>query len=115
MPIQITGEQQRHAWQDGVLPPVERVGAGLWSIPVPIPHNPMRYTLAYALESDDGFILVDAGWNDDTSWQALVTGLESAGASIGDIRGVLVTHFHADHLGLAGRVRDACGAWIAMH
>jgi glyoxylase-like metal-dependent hydrolase (beta-lactamase superfamily II) len=28
---------------------------------------------------------------------------------------VLVTHLHFDHLGLAARVRDASGAWIAMH
>jgi glyoxylase-like metal-dependent hydrolase (beta-lactamase superfamily II) len=28
---------------------------------------------------------------------------------------VLVTHLHADHLGLAARVRRESGAWIAMH
>jgi glyoxylase-like metal-dependent hydrolase (beta-lactamase superfamily II) len=28
---------------------------------------------------------------------------------------VLVTHMHFDHVGLAGRVRQASGAWIAMH
>ena len=31
------------------------------------------------------------------------------------MRGVLVTHMHFDHVGLAGRVRQASGAWIAMH
>jgi glyoxylase-like metal-dependent hydrolase (beta-lactamase superfamily II) len=28
---------------------------------------------------------------------------------------VLVTHIHPDHYGLAGRVREASGAWIALH
>jgi glyoxylase-like metal-dependent hydrolase (beta-lactamase superfamily II) len=28
---------------------------------------------------------------------------------------VLVTHLHFDHLGLAERVRQASGAWVAMH
>ena len=32
-----------------------------------------------------------------------------------DVRGVLVTHMHFDHVGLAGLVRQASGAWIAMH
>ena len=28
---------------------------------------------------------------------------------------MLVTHIHPDHYGLAGRVREASGAWIALH
>ena len=46
---------------------------------------------------------------------ALTAGLGSIGAGIEEVRGVLVTHLHFDHLGLAGRVREASGAWIAMH
>ena len=36
------------------LPPVERVRPGLWSVPVPIPNNPLRYVLVYAFETDKG-------------------------------------------------------------
>ena len=32
-----------------------------------------------------------------------------------DVQGVLVTHVHPDHYGLAGRIREASGAWIALH
>ncbi|MFH8618767.1 MBL fold metallo-hydrolase [Streptomyces sp. NPDC017979] len=115
MGIEITGQVQWQAWQDRVLPPVERVAPGLWSVPVPIPDNPLRYVLVYALEADDGLVLVDAGWDDDASWAALTRGIAEIGADVGDVRGVLVTHFHGDHLGLAGRVREASGAWIALH
>jgi glyoxylase-like metal-dependent hydrolase (beta-lactamase superfamily II) len=115
MTIEITGRRQWDAWQARVLPPVEEVRGGLWSIPVPIPDNPLRYVLVYALESDDGLVLVDAGWDDDVSWQALTGGLASIGARVSDVRAVLVTHFHADHLGLAGRVRAGSGAWVALH
>jgi glyoxylase-like metal-dependent hydrolase (beta-lactamase superfamily II) len=115
VPITITGAAQWQAWQDRALPPVERVAYGLWSIPVPIPDNPLRYVLVYAIEAGEGLILVDAGWHDDASWQALTTGLESFGSGVCDVTGVLVTHFHGDHLGLAGRIREASGAWIAMH
>jgi glyoxylase-like metal-dependent hydrolase (beta-lactamase superfamily II) len=113
--IEVTGEQQWAAWRAGSLPPVEHVRDGLWSIPVPIPDNPLRYVLVYALESLDGLVLVDAGWDDDISWQVLTDGLASIGARLTDIRAVLVTHFHADHLGLADRVRAASGAWVALH
>ena len=42
-------------------------------------------------------------------------GLAAAGGSISDVRAVLVTHIHPDHYGLAGRVREASGAWIGLH
>jgi glyoxylase-like metal-dependent hydrolase (beta-lactamase superfamily II) len=97
------------------LPPVERVRPGLWSIPVPIPNNPLRYVLVYAFETDRGPYLVDAGWNTDDAYQTLVSGLAEAGFQIGDVQGVLVTHIHPDHYGLAGRIREASGAWVGLH
>ncbi len=111
----ITGTAQKEAWDAGVLPPVEQVRPGLWSIPVPIPDNPLRYVLVYAFELDSGVALVDAGWNTDDAWAALGAGLAVAGGSLADVRAVVVTHIHPDHYGLAGRVREASGAWVGLH
>jgi glyoxylase-like metal-dependent hydrolase (beta-lactamase superfamily II) len=97
------------------LPPVEQVRPGLWSIPVPIPDNPLRYVLVYAFETDGGLYLVDAGWNTDDAYDTLVAGMAHIGGSISDVRGVLITHIHPDHYGLAGRVRETSGAWVGLH
>lgn len=114
--VVITGTRQKDSWDLNVLPPVEQVRPGLWSIPVPIPNNPLRYVLVYALELQGGGVaLVDAGWNTDEAWTSLKDGLAEAGGSITDVRAVLVTHIHPDHYGLAGRVREASGAWIGLH
>lgn len=115
--IEVTGIEQKRLWASGTLPPVEVVRPGLWSIPVPIPDNPLRYTLVYALElaRDRGVALVDAGWDTDETWLALCDGLTQAGFSIADVRAVLVTHMHADHYGLAGRIRENSGAWVGLH
>ncbi|MET7400597.1 MBL fold metallo-hydrolase [Dactylosporangium sp. NPDC005572] len=84
-------------------------------MPVPIPDSPLRYVLVYVFEMPGGVVLVDAGWPAQESWDALVAGLAETGHGIADVRGVLVTHMHPDHHGLAGRVREASGAWIGMH
>ena len=97
------------------MPPVEQVRPGLWSIPVPIPNNPLRYVLVYALHTDRGPYLIDAGWNTDDSYGALKAGLERMGTSVADVQGVLVSHIHPDHFGLAGRIREESGAWVGMH
>ncbi len=111
----VTGVAQKEAWAQHVLPPVEQVRPGLWSVPVPIPDNPLRYVLVYVLELDDGVALVDAGWNTEEAWHALGDGLRVAGGSLADVRAVVVTHIHPDHYGLAGRVREASGAWVGLH
>lgn len=94
---------------------VERLAAGMWCVRVPMPHNPLGYTLVYVLESDRGPVLVDTGWDADVGWEALCDGLAAAGTSVREVYGVLATHHHADHAGLVGRVRDVSGAWVAMH
>jgi glyoxylase-like metal-dependent hydrolase (beta-lactamase superfamily II) len=114
--VDITGTAQHEAWQRRDLPPVEQLRSDLWSVPVPIPHSPLRYVSVYAFALDGGGLgLIDAGWESDEGWAALGAGLASIGASVADVRGLLVTHLHFDHLGLAGRVRRESGAWIAMH
>ncbi|MGH3245705.1 MAG: MBL fold metallo-hydrolase [Trebonia sp.] len=111
----VTGTRQLAAWRERVMPPVEELASDLWSIPVPIPKNPLRYVSSYAFATGGGLVLLDTGWAAEESWQALVAGLASIGAGPGDVRGVLVSHMHLDHAGLTGRLREASGAWIAMH
>jgi glyoxylase-like metal-dependent hydrolase (beta-lactamase superfamily II) len=114
--VEITGTAQHEAWQERALPPVEQLRTDLWSIPVPIPHGGLRYVSVYALALGGGGLgLVDTGWGSDEAWSALQDGLGSIGATLGDVRGVLLTHLHFDHVGLAERVRQASGAWVAMH
>jgi glyoxylase-like metal-dependent hydrolase (beta-lactamase superfamily II) len=97
------------------FPPVERLRPGLTSIPVPLPNSSLRYVFVYAFETDRGVYLVDAGWNTDEAYAALDAGLATAGYTMADVRGVMVTHVHPDHYGLAGRIREASGAWISLH
>jgi glyoxylase-like metal-dependent hydrolase (beta-lactamase superfamily II) len=97
------------------LPPAERLRSGLWSVPVPIPASPLRYVLTYVFEVPGGLVLVDPGWNAPESLEALSSGLAAIGAGLADVRGVLVTHMHPDHYGLAGRVRELSGAWVGLH
>ncbi|MFI1568321.1 MBL fold metallo-hydrolase [Streptomyces sp. NPDC020490] len=90
-------------------------GGGVRSVEVPIPDNPLGYTLVYVVDTDRGPVLVDTGWDDPGSWDTLAEGLTACGTAVGEIHGVVITHHHPDHHGLSGRVREASGGWIAMH
>lgn len=113
--VGVLGAAQRQAWLERTLPPVEPLGHGLWSVPVPIPDNPLRYTLCYFMSAGEGLVVVDPGWDSETGWRALLTGLSAAGAAVSDVAGIVVTHAHPDHHGLCGRLRAESGAWLGMH
>lgn len=112
--ITITAPEQFQAWEAKALPLVEEVRPGVWSVPVPFINNPMRYTLAYLLIGDGESALVDPGWDSDEGWEALTAGLATAGLHPKDLTGIVVTHFHPDHMGMAARLRAASGAWVAL-
>jgi glyoxylase-like metal-dependent hydrolase (beta-lactamase superfamily II) len=61
----------------------------------------------YLLEDDDpveGVTIVDAAF--PATWNVLPRALEAVGRSIGDVKAVVLTHAHFDHLGFARRIRD---------
>ncbi|MFC5800154.1 MBL fold metallo-hydrolase [Streptomyces formicae] len=97
------------------MPQVTEHGGGVWSLRVPIPDNPLGHTLVHVLDTGRGPVLVDTGWDEPASWTALTEGLAALGTSVAEVHGVVITHHHPDHHGLSGQVREASGAWIAMH
>jgi glyoxylase-like metal-dependent hydrolase (beta-lactamase superfamily II) len=96
--------------QPGAFP----VSPGVFRIPLPLPGDGLRAVNVYALESDEGITLVDAGMSRAASWEALEAGLKGAGAQLGDVRRVLVTHIHRDHFGQACAIRRATGATVLL-
>lgn len=98
-------------WTD---PEVQEVVPGVHRAPVPLPHDGLRAVNVYVVEEPDGVTLVDAGCDSPIARQAVEAGLAAAGAGIGDIRQVLVTHVHHDHVGQATELvrAGAGGFWL---
>jgi glyoxylase-like metal-dependent hydrolase (beta-lactamase superfamily II) len=111
----VTGDRGAAARHPATDTAPRLVTAGIWCIPVPVPHGFVGSTLVYAIETDRGPVLIDTGCDDDIAWNALVCGLLDCGMDPRSTYGVLLTHAHADHHGLTGRVQQLSGAWIGMH
>jgi glyoxylase-like metal-dependent hydrolase (beta-lactamase superfamily II) len=81
------------------------------AIPLPLPH--IGSVNAWLLRGEP-LTLLDAGPSNEEALSALEVGLRRAGVRLADIELVLATHHHLDHVGLAGAVKRASGASIAV-
>lgn len=68
---------------------------------------------AYLVEEQRGVTIVDAGA--PGYWNALPAELEAMGRSLDDVKAVVLTHAHADHIGFAERIRRERGVPIRVH
>ena len=67
----------------------------------------------YLVEDGGDLLLVDSGW--PRSWSRIVSAVEELRRRPADLRSVLLTHGHADHLGGAERVRREWGVPVRAH
>lgn len=88
---------------------------GLYQLKVPVPNQPIGFTLPYLFEVPGGVAIVDPGWDAPESVEALQSQLRLLGLSFKDVRQVIVTHIHPDHYGMAARVKEASDCEVLVH
>lgn len=69
---------------------------------------PLGYVSAYLVVTDDGPVLVDTGL--PRSVAKVEQALADAQRSVGDIRTILLTHWHSGHVGGLARLQAASTA-----
>jgi len=82
------------------------------SLPTPWPEpGPVHVYLI----REDPITLVDTGLNTPESRAALEEGLSRLGLTVRDIRRILITHAHVDHVGMANWLALESGAEVYLH
>lgn len=106
---------QHHAATHGGMPEPEAIDEGLWSLPMAMPGEFLAYTLSVVHREPGGAVtIVDPGWGTDAALDRVDAFLRSIGGALADVRTIVVTHGHPDHVGLAGALREATGATLAL-
>jgi glyoxylase-like metal-dependent hydrolase (beta-lactamase superfamily II) len=108
---------------DGVAPSglaVQGVGEaaevveGVWQVKLPVPF-PLGFVSVYPVGGDDGWTLVDAGYDYPPAREAWEAGALAAGCDLSrDVARIVVTHFHPDHVGAARWLQEVSAAPVFM-
>src|SRR5262245_61610316 len=88
---------------------------GVWRLPLPLKDSPLGHVNTYLVRADNGYLLVDCGWDTADTLAALEGHLRALDIPIEDVRHLVITHIHPDHYGLAGRLRDMTRADLSFH
>ena len=91
------------------------VSPGIHQLQIPIPNNPLEYTNIYLLQGDEGYLLIDTGWNSEEAFQSLKRQMAEIGVDLKDITQIIATHVHGDHYGLVGRLKQHTPARVSIH
>lgn len=88
---------------------------GIHQVMIPLAGFALQRINVYLIQGNDGWLLVDCGWNTPEAFAALEGALQELRISFRDISQIVVTHIHPDHYGMAGRLKKLSGCKLAMH
>lgn len=97
------------------VPPRAELLPGVWRLPLPLKDSPLGHVNTYLIRADNGYLLVDCGWDTADTLRALEGHLRALDIRLPDIRHLVITHIHPDHYGLAGRLREITTAELSFH
>lgn len=69
----------------------------------------------YLLDDGPDTVLVDTGYGSDETRAQLVSKLDTHDVEFADVDRIFLTHWHADHVGLAGEIQRASDAEVYVH
>ena len=90
------------------------VAEGVWQLKLPVPF-PLRFVCVYLVEGNEGWTLVDAGYDYPPARAAWEAGAATAGCDLAqNVVRIVVTHFHPDHIGAVRWLHERTGAQVCM-
>ena len=93
---------------------LREVYTGVYALALPLPFE-LESVNVYFIKLEDGYLLVDSGMQTDLAFQTLRNAMLEQDIGWRQIRQILLTHMHPDHMGMSAHVLELSGAKLAMH
>lgn len=78
---------------------------GIFHIPLELPWSSPGFVNVYLIDDTDGFVMIDCGVNGDHYYELLSKKLGEINIGFNEIKLLVGTHMHSDHIGLSEKVR----------
>lgn len=81
----------------------EEILPNFYRIEVPLPKSPLKALNSYVVRGGERFLIIDTAFNREECWQPTISALRQLGVDLNKTD-FFITHLHADHSGLVGRL-----------
>ncbi len=92
---------------------VREISENIFMITLPMPFR-LEHVNIYAHVRNGRVSIIDTGPNFQGVFPALKHNLGKIGMDVSAVDRIFITHFHADHCGIAGTIQDISGAVVCM-
>ncbi len=82
-------------------------------VPLPLPFA-LRIINAYLIKGDHGYTIIDCGLHTEASLQRWEQARKEIGFAWEDVEKIVITHYHPDHYGMAGRLQEMTQAPVYL-
>jgi len=84
------------------------------SLALPLPFE-LESVNVFLVPLTSGYLLIDCGMETEPAFETLRSALAERQIAWRDIRQIVLTHMHPDHMGMTARLLELTGAELAMH
>lgn len=83
---------------------IKKIDDTTFMLKVRIPIPALKFVNCYVIKKEENVLLIDTGWDSEESYASLLNNLNELNVKIRNIKGIIITHLHIDHLGLVTRI-----------
>jgi glyoxylase-like metal-dependent hydrolase (beta-lactamase superfamily II) len=94
---------------------MKEIFPGIFQIKLTLSGFSPDYVNVYLIRIKNGYLIVDTGWDSPPALQFLQTQMGEIGAQLSDIKQIVITHCHIDHLGMIPRFKKYNNPQIYIH
>ena len=84
------------------------------ALALPLPFE-LESVNVYLIKLESGYMLVDCGMETEAAFETLRAAMAERGVDWREIRNIVLTHMHPDHMGMSARLLQLSGAELVMH
>lgn len=97
------------------VPEPTSLGNGIYQLPTPLPLKSPAWVNIYAVEANEGLLMLDAGAAWDEGRDAISDSMATLGLDESSVHTLVVSHLHPDHVALSSRLIEELGCRFVMH